>query len=331
MVPTAPLSILLLACDTRRVFLSTTCASAFVVLRPPSSTAVVDGVSSDLYLAQPMGVARRTTQGEDGINGDEVVRPSAPLEFLLPAARVGLYIYQTLAIAEEIGRLKSPKDYNARVQLEKAMNQLDNLLLSPPSFIKTNDPTVTRKDPYNLPPVVGEIAKQQQKQRERRQNSVEVGITPQFFEVGTLMQERITWNRLVKVENARESTSEVRRAFNIYTTNLNFNPTKYIYSGSKEEKRSMILNDKLPTAVEVIRSDLDARDLYRNVVQTKLEDAQAEWVYQKKVMEEGEGLDVGELVELLIDANVAVDKWFSFIPDGDIQEALEVLRREQNL
>eukprot|EP01082_Thalassiosira_pseudonana_P008877 g7795.t1 g7795 contig26:296359-297353(+) len=283
MVPTAPLSILLLACDTRRVFLSTTCASAFVVLRPPSSTAVVDGVSSDLYLAQPMGVARRTTQGEDGINGDEVVRPSAPLEFLLPAARVGLYIYQTLAIAEEIGRLKSPKDYNARVQLEKAMNQLDNLLLSPPSFIKTNDPTVTRKDPYNLPPVVGEIAKQQQKQRERRQNSVEVGITPQFL------------------------------------------------SGSKEEKRSMILNDKLPTAVDVIRSDLDARDLYRNVVQTKLEDAQAEWVYQKKVMEEGEGLDVGELVELLIGANVAVDKWFSFIPDGDIQEALEVVRREQNL
>ena len=93
----------------------------------------------------------------------------------------------------------------------------------------------------------------------------------------------------------------------------------------------MILNDKLPTAVEVIRSDLDARDLYRNVVQTKLEDAQAEWVYQKKVMEEGEGLDVGELVELLIEANVAVDKWFSFIPDGDIQEALEVVRREQNL
>ena len=81
------------------------------------------------------------------------------------------------------------------------------------------------------------------------------------------MGEPRQWNRLVRAEQARENASEVRRALNIYTTNLNFNPNKYIYSGSNEEKSKLIREDKLPTTTDVIRSDLDARDLYRNALQ----------------------------------------------------------------
>jgi len=192
---------------------------------------------------------------------------------------------------------------------------------------RPTDPTVTRGDPYNnMPPLLGEIAVQQQKQKERKEQSItNVGVAPQLFEVGELMGERRQWSRLVQAERAREEASEIRRAMNIYTTNLNFNKNKYVYSGSQEEKKKMIREDRLPSATEVIRSDLDARDLYRNEVQTKLEDARAEYLYQKGVGFE----DVGELVGLLRETKVALDSWFGFIPDEDIKLALEAVKREE--
>lgn len=316
MLPLPPLAFLLLACDnSRRAFLSTTattCATTILVGSPTPALAQDD--PPELYLARPMGISK------DGSSND-VTKPSAPLEYLLPAARVGVYIYQALALAEELSQLKSKVDNS-----DATIQRLDNLLVtSPPSFIQSNDPTVTRGDPYNLPPLVGEVAAAQQKQKERKEQSKDVGLAPQFFEVGELMGERRQWNRLVKAEKARENASEVRRAMNIYTTNLNFNPNKYVYSGSKEEKSKLIRDDKLPTTTDVIRSDLDARDLYRNVVQTALDDAKAEFSYLKK---SGFVEDTSDLVGLLKDCQVAIDKWFSFIPEEDIRQALEVVKKE---
>eukprot|EP00571_Detonula_confervacea_P015974 CAMPEP_0172306758 /NCGR_PEP_ID=MMETSP1058-20130122/7761_1 /TAXON_ID=83371 /ORGANISM="Detonula confervacea, Strain CCMP 353" /LENGTH=271 /DNA_ID=CAMNT_0013018741 /DNA_START=209 /DNA_END=1024 /DNA_ORIENTATION=+ len=268
-----------------------------------------------------MGVSK---DGSSSSGGGEI-RPSASLEYLLPAARVGVYIYQALAATEELAKLQKMGDSD-NSKMEAKIQILDNLLVTPPSFIKSNDPTVSRGDPYNnLPPLVGEVVAQKQKQKERKLQSIDVGVAPQLFEVGELMGERRAWNRIVKAEQARENASEVRRALNIYTTNLNFNPNKYVYSGSKEEKSKLIREDKLPTARDVIRSDLDARDLYRNVVQTGLDDAKAEFLYQKKNSFD----DVSELLGILKDVQVAIDKWFSFIPDRDIEEALEVVKKEQ--
>lgn len=279
----------------------------------------------ELYLARPMGIST------DGSSSSEV-RPSAPLEFLLPSARVGVYVYQALALAEEITKLKASmsgvlEGSEDQKKTESTIQMLDKLLVtSPPSFIKSNDPTVSRGDPYNLPPIVGEVAMQQRKQKERKQQSIDVGLAPQLFEPMELMGERRQWNRLVRAEQARENASEVRRALNVYTTNLNFNPNKYVYSGSKEEKSKLIRDDKLPTTTDVIRSDLDARDLYRNALQTALDDSLAEFLYQKKNNFE----DTADLVGLLKDAKVAIDKWFSFIPDEDIKQALEAVKGEQN-
>jgi len=87
----------------------------------------------------------------------------------------------------------------------------------------------------------------------------------------------------------------------------------------------LIREDKLPTAKDVIRSDLDTRDLYRNQLQTTLDDSVAEYIYQKK--NDFESPD--ELVSILRDAQRAIDKWFGFIPDDDIKEALEMVRKEQ--
>lgn len=313
MTPLASLSSLLLACDTRRALVVTTCATLLAGPLPPRAIAQDDTATSDLYLARPIGITKAGSSG--------TVRPSAPLEYLLPAARVGVYIYQTLATTEELSQLKGG-DKNTEATIQK----LENLLLTPPTFIDSNDPTVNRGDPYTLPPLVGEVAMQRRKQNERKLQSADVGLAPQLFEVGELMGERRQWNRLVRAEKNREDASEVRRSLNIYTTNLNFNPNKYVYSGSREEKSKLIREDRLPTATDVIRSDLDARDLYRNAVQTALDDARAEFLYQRKNGFE----DVVELVSILKDARVAIDKWFAFIPDEDVREALAAVERKRS-
>jgi hypothetical protein len=321
--------------------LGSTAASFLLFGQPPPPQALAVEEDADvsmtkedpLYLARPIGI--RSSSSNDGDNA--VARPSAPIEFLLPATRVGLYIYQLLGMAEELAQIKKDKRLSktavAHHQKESELiEQIEKLLVSsPPTFIKSTDPTVTRRDPYNNKlPLLGEIAIQQQKQKERKEQYTDVGITPQLFEVGELMGERSQWNRLIQAERLRENDSEIRRAFNIYTTNLNFNPNKYVYRGSKEEKKIMIREGRLPSANDVIRSDLDARDLYRNVVQTTVDDARAEFVYQKRVGFD-EDDDGSELVRLLNDAKSAVDSWFGFIPDEDVKLAIEVVKNEMEM
>ncbi|KAL7470308.1 hypothetical protein ACHAXS_010532 [Conticribra weissflogii] len=349
MHPVTNIPILLIACNTRRSFVTTTCTSLVSIasiskLASPPAKALENiiqndadstSASTDLYLARPMGPSSK-----DG--GNQVTRPSAPIEYLLPATRVGVYIYQLVALTEELEALTqqpaqrskaTPDATTTTPSKSKIIKKLDDLFSNPPVFILSSDPAPSRRDPYNnLPPIVGELVTATQKQKQRQQNSISVGLAPQFFEVGELIGERRAWDRIVKAETARENASEVRRAFNIYTTNLNFNPEKYVYSGSAEEKKRMIREDKLPTAVDVIRSDLDARDLYRNVVQTKLEDAKAEYLYQTKQVGGNDGdvekFEVSELLSLLRDAQNAADKWFSFIPDEDVESALSIVKKE---
>ena len=297
------------------------------VLLPTKPSYALEGDSNgdgdgdgDLSLAQPMGPS-----GES--------RPSAPLEYLLPAARVGIYIYQLLSITEELTKLQQASSSSSNGNSSNDMiAKLDDLLLSPPSFIKTVDPSVSRGDGYGKYslPIVSEIGIAAQKQQERRDRAIDVGFAPQFFEVGQLVGERRTWNQLQSAERKREGANEIRRAFNIYTTNLNFSPDKYQWVGSTQEKSRRIRNDKLPTTTDVIRSDLDARDLYRNQVQTSFDDTKAEFLYQKKESSEDiRKFDPTELLDLLGQLQASVDKWFGFIPDKDVKLALEAVRREQ--
>jgi hypothetical protein len=324
----------------------TTIASipAFTALSSPQPAFSQD-LDEELYLARPMGIISPMKDGvgspstsnsvgssnsRDAEKNGPATRPSAPLPYLLPAARVGLYVYQTLAAAEDVQR----RNNNADSKNDDGIMQkkLDELLSSPLEFVTPSDPTVSRTDPYGmLPPIVGEIMAQQQKAQERKRQSISVGLAPQLFEPIELMGERRQWNRLSKIEKQREMNSPVRLALNIYTTNLNYNPNQYVFSGTPEEKRALIRQDRLPSTVEVIRSDLDARDLYRNALQTALEDARAEYFYQMKKRRSGgdeETMDLTELVSLLKEAKFAIDKWFSFVPEQDVKEALEIVTRE---
>mmetsp|Transcript_40130 Transcript_40130/g.45840 ORF Transcript_40130/g.45840 Transcript_40130/m.45840 type:complete len:436 (+) Transcript_40130:3-1310(+) len=319
----------------------------------------IDGAGDgrDLSLAQPMSPS-----------GDS--RPSASLEYLLPAARVGIYIYQALAIAEDLVLSTAINTTNteANPDIGTDIAKLDTMLLSsPPSFIKSSDPSVSRGDAYGKYslPLISEWGVAIQKQKERKERAIDVGWAPPLFEVQELVGERRQWKQLQKAEIQREQASEIRRAFNIYTTNVNFSPTKYSWVGSSEEKRNRIRNDHLPTPTDVIRSDLDARDLYRNQIQTALDDARAEFKYQQQQQQKdyfnekrgnGNGsddndndndnhgndndvnigvllpqhkFDATELRNILKQAQISVDKWFNFIPEHDVKLALEAVKQEE--
>ncbi len=72
-------------------------------------------LSDPIYLARPIGI------GKDGDNSSTKARPSAPIEFLIPATRVGLYIYQLSSIVEELAQPK--KDGSTDRQLLLIQNQ----------------------------------------------------------------------------------------------------------------------------------------------------------------------------------------------------------------
>ena len=144
-----------------------------VVISCASHSTIASAEGSDeLYLAQPLG-----PPGADGTS----TRPSAPLEYLLPATRVGVYIYQTLAAAEGIARLQKSEDHMSEKNRD-AFSTLDSLVLSPPRFIKPDDPKVSRGDAYQATPLIGEIGMAAKKRQERREQSIEADFVSELFE-----------------------------------------------------------------------------------------------------------------------------------------------------
>jgi hypothetical protein len=116
------------------------------------------------------------------------------------------------------------------------------------------------------------------------------------------------------------SGRSVRASMNVYTANLRFGES-YLLTASPEVRKKMIREEQLPDVKTVITADLDLRDLYRNKIQTTMEDAQAELYNRPDNLE-----DVVELVDLLQDASSAFTTWFGFIAPQDVQEALDAVR-----
>jgi Na+-transporting NADH:ubiquinone oxidoreductase subunit NqrC len=68
---------------------------------------------------------------------------------------------------------------------------------------------------------------------------------------------------------------------------------------------------------QVVAADLDLRDLYRNLVETKMDDAQAE-LYQTD-----DHMNVEEFQSLLQEVNDAYRQWFALISESDVRAAEE--------
>jgi hypothetical protein len=108
----------------------------------------------------------------------------------------------------------------------------------------------------------------------------------------------------------------VRSALNVYTANLRFSDS-YVLTADPAVRKQLIRSDALPNVQTVITADLDLRDLYRSVIQTAVDDLQAELCSTA---------DASEVQTLLSQAQVAVTAWFALIDEADIRDAEQRLQ-----
>lgn len=115
----------------------------------------------------------------------------------------------------------------------------------------------------------------------------------------------------------------LRATMNLYQTNLNYNnllsnPSEAFDVTDPDWKKAYIrANDGLPDLKRLIGADIDMRQLLRNQIQVKIDDAAAE-------LYAGDGGDNEELVALLQEACRNFDLWLDRVRAGDVRDALQV-------
>lgn len=242
----------------------------------------------------------------------------APIELLLPATRVKLYIDKTIEVCKRI-----PNDKNA-------IEDLKFLILSdePQQHFMTSDEVVKSKqyleintlDPWN---------KARQTERENKGAAMGIDYTTPYDKFNTAIQQwgdRRQFRTLRGGQLALEQTNAMRAAFNAYTNNLVFG-AGYQLNAEGAERKQLIRNDALPNVQAVVVSDLDLRDLYRNQILNNMDDAKAELEYQLK---SDEGFDSEEILVALKLAESSCQEWFKFIPSNDVEDALKAVLSEVN-
>ena len=211
-------------------------------------------------------------------------RPRAPTAALLPAIQQRLVLETCLSICSTIATSADAQSQEA------AMRKLKDLML---------DPSVTEKS-EKLPSFSSVTSK--------KQSLLDRQIMLQYS------PDRVVGGGLV------------RACMNIYTANLRYNTddSSYIVTDPEWKKQYIRSNDGLPDVTRVITADLDIRDLYRNQVQLKVDDAAAELYLANPP-------DMEEFQSLLKEAIAAMDQWFERIPDADVEEALNEARKGKSL
>ena len=230
-----------------------------------------------------------------------IKKPFAPVELLLPAARVKW----TIDRANQLATASNPD-----------WSQLRSLLLLPQNY--TNQqfaqvPTAPAKaylDTY---------------QRNREQLNILAQPGALLVQSGEIA----AWKRLKRQERTLEQQDEIRAAFNLYTGALNYNAESYVLNVPAAERKQMIRQDRLPDIKQVIQSDMGMRYLIRNDLLTTMEEVKAELQFQLEQKEQG-APSKEELVALLQKAQAACNQWFSLIEEQDVQEAMEIVKNEKD-
>jgi hypothetical protein len=246
------------------------------------------------------------------VNADETKRPYAPLEDLLPAVRVKVFIDRSVRLTKDLMTTDDPQ-----VQA-KIMDELQRLLLEPQQFTRG----------YQLKPVPVEPAKQYLDTYKKNREQMSLLEQPGAFFVQN--GEMDTWRRLKRQERTLEEQDEIRAALNAYTTALSFSADSYLLNNlSKEERSKMIREDRLPDIKQVIQADMGRRYLYRNQILTTVEDLRAELRYQVKNKNgTTSSSNPTELLDLAQEAKAACDQWFSLVDGSDIAQAVLVLEKD---
>ena len=136
-----------------------------------------------------------------------------------------------------------------------------------------------------------------------------------------------TWKCLKQEERVREDTDEVRAALNYYTSNLNFDLGSFVLTDTREERSKLTREDRVTNVKTVIANDMDLRYNLRNDLLTAWDDARAELRYQ---MEQSPGeVDDSELLEVLLAAQSACEKWFRLIDEKEVLSVLDIVLGEK--
>eukprot|EP00977_Amphora_coffeiformis_P003300 scaffold609_cov170-Amphora_coffeaeformis.AAC.54 len=241
------------------------------------------------------------------LNGSQKVDASdvrAPPELLRPPTRVRRYIDEAVILCQTITEDSSG--------LERLQQFLDR-----DSFIKPDEEKAARL--YLEIDTTTPWQQARLKDREARGKENGIDYTTPYDKMNTAIQqwgERRQFEILSKRQRALEEANPVRAALNAYTNNLVFSDSYQL--------NALIRNNALPDVNAVVVSDLDLRDLFRNQVLEKLDDANAEIEYQLKTKD----IDTKEISRILKEAQVACNEWFSFIPFSDVEEAQKAVEKE---
>jgi len=266
-------------------------------------------------------------------NGSAIIQPFAPLEALLPAARLKLWMDEAYEMTSLLsGPSSTDKRKKDEIQICDTILRLNNLLSSPPKLFFQGERQQLKKSGgagggSMMGQMTSSVSSANKDQYQRNRKNLNVG--DKFVAMLNQADVERQWGMLQYAESKREESNEMRAAFNFYTQQLNFNGDTYVLTASKQDRKDMIRNDALPSLTSVITSDLDLRELYRNQFLTAVEDVQAEVAYQAKQCQSsssgGGEVDVLDVQELMMQAYTALSKWFSLIPQKDVQEAVEKL------
>jgi hypothetical protein len=240
----------------------------------------------------------------------------APLELLLPATRVKVYIDQAVSLC------LSFRDSDDAIAAK--LVPLKEFLEQEPIFTSSQEEKMSKR----YLEIKTSSAWQQARLKEREAQGAEMGIdyTTPYDKVNTAIQQ---WGdrRQFKILRSRqrrlEQSNTIRTAFNAYTNNLVFGDA-YKLNAQGDEKKAMVRNDALPNVNAVVVSDLDLRDLYRNQVLQNMDDARAEIDYQLKSGD----TNVDEILTYLSQAQASCEEWFDLIPKNDVEEALKTVSKE---
>ena len=287
---------------------------------PPSRRDVLQSAASLLTV----GSTLLTTPLVSHANDDEQVyrernrggKPFAPLEALLPATRLKLWVDQAHVISSSLEKTKDKDTQYATLQ------QLNNILSNPPKLFLSSPPKTSNKSPA-MAQLTTSVNKEQNDKRNRSSLNIATGIASMLNQADVERQ----WGMLQYQESKLEQGNEFRAALNYYTSQLQFG-NSYLLTASEQDRKRMIRNEQLPTVTAVITSDLDVRELYRNTFLTTIEDARAEVAFQLK--QSVETVDTTDVIVLMNQAYTACTEWFSLIAPQDVQDAIEAVAKDSD-
>jgi len=275
--------------SNRRAFIANTLLTTSAALLQPTPTLAAE--------EEPTNTGSR--------NG----KPFAPLEALLPATRLKLWVGEIYMLSKDLS------NQDNRQQIIIILQQMNNQLSNPPKLFQGE--TIPKRTNTPTAQLTTSISSANKDQYQMNRNGLNVGDT--VIAMWNQADVERQWGMLQYAESKREEGNEMRAAFNFYARQLSF-ADEYVLTAPKDKRKEMIRNDALPSITAVIASDLDRRDLYRNQFLTAIDDAVAEVAYQVRL--KAEEVDVTDVVNLVKEAHEACENWFLLIPSQDVEEAV---------